>query len=216
MQNYPTNYVVHKCLLLLFLISVTNLAFAADAENMVRGVNKHDKWLSMLFSDPNMGWVFATRATTTDERTNATLILTYGTQDKCSPIYEINIKTDYVSAIKPTSKFGVFQVDNQPPKEIENVMSREEGDIFIDLQIKTNNLEKILIDEGSLMVNVKGLGIMDFSLSGAKEAIQRARSECKNRIFGDNQKSHPREKTKAKVIQKRTEPLANDPLNIRD
>lgn len=174
-------YIAHIIFGICFL-GGAHITFALDIEELANGMQRHGSWLSFSIADPIMGRVVATRAGTEDKRTNATLVLTYSVDKHCSLIESsLILKTTNIGpAIEPSSRFGVFQIDDRLPETVEALVQRERNSNFIFLSIQNRNLDLILMEGRSLMVNYKGFGVINFSLSGANSALKRAITECRN------------------------------------
>lgn len=177
---------IGSILIVLSMLMASGIVLAKDISIMARDEQKHNHWMSFLIANPLMkGQVFATRAGTEDKRTNSSLALTY-TIDKNCVLSEtaIIIKTNYRgNRIKPVSRFVTFQIDNSSPKTFKAILQRADDRRFTFLSIYDEKLDQYLIKGKNLMINCKDIGIQNFSLSGSKAAIERASSECRDRLM---------------------------------
>lgn len=174
-----------KKLIFLALAVVTSSSYALDLEDNVKNFEKSGDWASFSLVDSYFGRIVATRATTEDKRTNASLALTYPTSNKCqlTPI-DIIVKLETPQKEESSRKiFGNIQVDNNPVKQVEATLQNEADSEFIFITIDKKGIDKEFKEAKSFMVNFKGYGVMDFSLNGAKSAIDNALSSCRKFSF---------------------------------
>lgn len=174
-----------KKLVFLALAVITNNTYALDLEDNVKNFEKSGDWASFSLTDSYFGRVLATRATTEDKRTSASLALTYPTSNNCQ-ITPIDIIVKLEDPLKEESSrkvFGNIQVDSNPVKQVEATLQNEADSEFIFITINIKGIDNELKAAKSLMVNFKGYGVMDFSLNGAKSAIDNALSSCSKFSF---------------------------------
>lgn len=172
-----------KIIILIGLIGLSIIAsnsYALDIEDGIKNYEKSGEWASFSITDTNFGMVLATRAVTEDARTNASLVLTYPTSNSCKLIpTDVIVKLNTPVREKSSMQiFGGMQVDNKPALKVEATLQNEEDSNFIFITIDKNKLDEELSSAKSLMVNFKGFGVMNFSLLGAKKAINQARQTC--------------------------------------
>ena len=178
-----------KKIILLALVAglsvFTSTGYALDVEDSIKNYEKHGKWASFSIVDVYFGRVLAARATTEDERTNATLALTYPVSNRCE-LTPIDIIVKLQNPVREESSwqtFGNLQLDDKPALKVEATIQNEENSNFIFITIDRNKIDKELSSSKSLMVNFKGYGVMNFSLDGAKSAIDSALNSCNQFSF---------------------------------
>ena len=120
-----------------------------------------------------------------DKRTNTTLAFTYPTNEKCklAPveiIYKLNKPIDDDSE---SDMYGNIQVDSSVLKRVKAKIVQEKGNEFLFIVVFDRDLDDMAKKGNTLTVNFKGYGVVEFSLNGAKAAIENAKSECKNFDF---------------------------------
>jgi len=177
---------IGSILIVLSMLMASEIVLAKDFSKMATEEQKHNHWMSIFIANPMMkGQVFATRAGTEDKRTNSSLALTYAIEKKCVlSDTAIIIKTNYRgNRIKPVSRFVTFQIDNSSPKTFKAILQRDGDTKFTFLSIYDEKLDQYLIEGNNLMIDCKGIGIQNFSLSGSRAAIERASSECRNYLI---------------------------------
>lgn len=171
---------------ILFLsLLISTPTFAVDLEENVKDFKKSDDWVSFTIADNYLGTTLATRAATEDTRTNATLAFTYPTNEKCkiTPI-ELIIKLQKpLSENNNYSIFGNLQFDNSPVEQVEASVQNEQNSEFTFITMDYQNIDKKVQNAKNLTINFKGYGVINFSLKGAKTAIEEAKSTCKNFSF---------------------------------
>lgn len=173
-------------LALVFGLSIfTSIGYALDVEDSVKNYEKHGNWASFSIVDVYFGRTLAARATTEDERTNATLALTYPVNNRCK-LTPIDIIVKLPNPVREESSwqaFGNLQLDGNPTLKVEATIQNEENSNFTFITIDRSKIDKELSVSKSLMVNFKGYGVMNFSLDGAKSAIDRALNSCNQFSF---------------------------------
>ncbi|MBP8005364.1 MAG: hypothetical protein KAZ18_00450 [Acinetobacter sp.] len=158
---------------------------AVDVEDGVKNFTKSKDWVSFSIAEPTFGRIVATRAGTEDSRLNTTLTLTYPTNKKCvlAPT-ELIIKLENpIKAADSSEIFGTVQIDDNNPIGVEATLQNDEDAYFVFITMPIKDFDKKIQNSKSLIVNFKGFGVMNFSLSGANIAINNAASTCKNFSF---------------------------------
>lgn len=171
----------------LFVFAVCSTLFssniyAIDVEDNVKNYLKTKDWVSFSIAEETFGRIVATRAATEDERLNTTLTLTFPTNQKCelAPV-DLIIKLNQPIENADSSKiFGTVQFDDKEPLIVESILQNDNDSQFIFISMPIKNFDKKIQNSKSLTVNYKGFGVMNFSLSGAKSAIDNATKTCKN------------------------------------
>ena len=174
-----------KIIFLLVLILGISTGHAIDLEDNVKDFQRVKDWASFSLVDSYFGRVLATRAGTEDRRTEANLALTFPTNNKCilAPIDIIikvraPIEEEYSGNI-----YGNTQIDNKPVKRVQAKIQNDANSEFVFITILDKSYENEISNGKSMMVNFKGYGVIDFSLEGAKLAINTARNTCKKFSF---------------------------------
>ena len=134
--------------------------------------------------------MLGTRASTTDKRTGANLVLDYSLNKDCALVgTSFILKSGKTGpAVEDVSLFGVLQFDNNPPDEVEAKVTREKGSNFIFLSLNNKTFERSLMQGHSLLFNYKGYGLIEFSLAGANAAIKRAKAQCEDFLAPEDKK----------------------------
>lgn len=166
------------------LIYSQNL-FAVDVEDGVKDFKKTDDWVSFAIADNYFNKTLATRAATEDTRTNATLAFNYPTNNNCkiTPVELILKLREPLAKSESFSIFGNLQFDSLPPERIEATVHNEQNSEFTFITIDYAAIDKKVRNAKNLMFNFKGYGVINFSLKGAKAAIDEAKGTCQNFAF---------------------------------
>lgn len=171
-----------KLNVLLFTLSISTIIYAVDVEDNVKDYKKSDNWVSFAITDNHFGNTLATRAATEDLRTNSTLAFTYPTNNKCkiAPAELIIKLSEPLSESSTHEVYGNLQFDNLPVERIEATVQNEAGSNFTFLTINYKNMDEKVKKSKNMSINFKGYGVINFSMNGAQNAIQDAKSICNN------------------------------------
>lgn len=171
-----------KLNVLLFTLSTSTLIYAVDVEDNVKDYKKSDSWVSFAITDNHFGNTLATRAATEDVRTNSTLAFTYPTNNKCkiAPIELIIKLSEPLSESTSYNVYGNLQFDNLPAERVEATVQNEADSNFTFLTLNYKNMDEKVKKAKNMTINFKGYGVISFSMNGAQNAIQDAKSTCKN------------------------------------
>lgn len=174
-----------KIILFGFIFLFAQLTHSEDLESGVRDYSKTGDWNDFKIADGPFGRIAATRAATEDKRTNATLAFTYPTNDKCklAPVELIYKQKSPSEDDSENNIYGNVQIDSGEFKRIEAKLIEQKGNEFIFIVIEGKGFDNFVKNGKILTVNFKGFGVNEFSLDGAKAALDSAKSECKNFDF---------------------------------
>ncbi|MDQ8951940.1 hypothetical protein RFH42_03095 [Acinetobacter rudis] len=160
-------------------------ALAVDLESNVKDFVKSKDWYSFSIADTFFGSTVGTRAATEDKRIDATLALNYIANNKCVPeSVEIIYKTNSVAEEDTKNTiYGNIQLDGSNANRVMASLHEQEGSEFVFIVVDDKYFDEKIKNGNSLFVNFKGFGVAEFSLAGAKKAIEKARSDCKDHVY---------------------------------
>lgn len=171
-----------KSILIGSLFLISPFLQAEDLEDSVRDFMRHGDWADFKIVDSNFGLVFGTRAFTEDKRTETTLAFNYIANGRC----QLN-STELIYKLKSPSEddnegsvYGNLQVDSGYFKRVNAKVVETKGSEFLFIVVDGGNLDNMVKNGKMLTANFNGYGVVEFSLNGAKKAIENAQFECKN------------------------------------
>lgn len=155
-------------------------AIATNLEDGIRNFQRHNQWESLEFRQPGYGYFVASRANTNDKNKDANLSLTFEVNGAhCSEHIDLILKLSTPSN-ESIDKEGLieFQFDDEPPQVIISKVVAHQGDDFVFIRAADNFGSSGFAKYKSVVVTGRGWGRAEFSLSGFKEAKQRALKFC--------------------------------------
>lgn len=168
-------------ILIILLLIISKSSFGVDIEQGLRNLTRHQAWMSIEVRVPSTGMFIASRAVTEDKRKNATLAFTMSPNNgHCQEIMEVIF--DVGSALSENqNREGLIeiQVDSSSPLQLSGKIAASAGDHFLFFQVERPNLVKELFKGKELLINVRGIGLADFSLAGFSKAWKNANNTCK-------------------------------------
>lgn len=185
-----------KCLSMAALFYITT---GMNLEQGLRNLRHHQSWLSAKFVVPMTGMVIASRAATEDKKTQTTFAFTFFPDDGCVETLQV-VKDIGVQLQEDNSREGLLELSiaDLAPLFLEGRISGEQGDHFVFFETKSSNIIPRLSNVNSIFINLRGVGLAEFPLSGFGDAWQEAKNTClsfrhqqskKHKFTEDSQKS---------------------------
>lgn len=176
---------VRKLIICSLCICFSTIAQAVDLESNVKDFVKSKDWYSFSIADTFFGSTLGTRAATEDKRIDATLAFNYIVDNKCVPeSVEIIYKTNAIAEESTKNTiYGNIQIDGSSSNRVVASLHEQEGSEFVFIVVDERGFDEKIKNGNSLFVNFKGFGVAEFSLFGAKKAIEKAKFDCKDHIY---------------------------------
>ncbi|MBS4051958.1 MAG: hypothetical protein KGZ69_12230 [Methylomonas sp.] len=167
--------------ILIILLVVSESSFGVDIEQGIRNLTRYQAWMSIEVRVPSTGMFIASRAVTEDKRKNATLAFTMSPNNgHCQESMEVIFDVGSVLS-ENQNKEGLIeiQVDSSSPLHLSGKIAASAGDHYLFFEVESQNLVKELFKGKELLINVRGIGLANFSLAGFSKAWKNANNTCK-------------------------------------
>ncbi len=173
-----------SCLAFLYCQVIMNF------ETFARGFQKHHSWISVAINDPTMGRFMGSRAAIELESKGITLLSLFSLKSVAGTVRLFGPKLKNAdSRSMKTGAIVELQVDNEPPKEMPQVIQEGDGWRFYD--VSEDFPVEDLFGRSTATLTLRGVGFFYLPLMGFHEAWKRARTLCEPYIFsGRSQAIH--------------------------
>lgn len=167
--------------IIIFSLIISESAFGENFEQGLRNLTRHQAWMYVEIKVPLTGLFIASRAATEDKKKNATLAFSFSPQQNrhCQESMEIIFDVGSEQLENRNSEGLVeLQVDSRPPLHLPGKIAASAGDHFVFFQIEQPNFVNELSKGKDLLINVRGIGLANFSLAGFTKTWKSAYNTC--------------------------------------